>query len=161
MALDAALKVVGQAQGAIRGSLRITDHEGEIRVSAIEHRLMTPRDIATGQPTGRRQHGEFTITKELDPATPKLLQAWARNETLTTWVLCLFGVDATGRTLVAYTVELQDAAVSKVDLVLPSTFDPANAHVPAHERVAFVYRAISWTWAGGAITATDNWAETT
>jgi type VI secretion system secreted protein Hcp len=161
MALDAALKIVGQAQGAIRGLLTgPSGHEGEIRVAALDHLLVSPRDAATGQATGRRVHGELTVTKELDPSTPKLLSAWVRNEKLTTWKLDLLGVDAAGRSVVAYTIELVDAAVSRVELVMPSTFDPASRNVPAHEKVSFVYAGITWTW-GTSVTASDRWADAT
>jgi type VI secretion system secreted protein Hcp len=158
MALDAALEIVGQSQGPIRGSLTVVGHEGDIRVAAVHHLLVSPRDATTGQPSGRRQHGELTVTKEVDSATPKLLAAWVRNEKLTTWKLDLLGIDAAGRSVLAYTIELTEAAVSKVELVLPSTFDPANRSVPAHEKVSFVYVGITWTWAG-SVSASDRWAD--
>ena len=50
-----------------------------------------------------------------------------RNEVFTEWKLELFGVDAAGLARSrAYTIELRDAAVSKIELVLPSTFEPTN-----------------------------------
>ncbi|MCB1222227.1 type VI secretion system tube protein Hcp, partial [bacterium] len=33
------------------------------------------RDAASGLPTGKRQHKPFTITKEVDKATPLLMEA--------------------------------------------------------------------------------------
>ena len=158
MAFDAALKIVGQTQGLFRGSMTTRGHEGAIRVAAASHLLVSPRDAITAQPVGRRQHRELTVTKELDPATPKLLSAWVRNEVFTEWKLELFGVDAAGRSVSAYTIELRDAAVSKIELVLPSTFEPTNSSVPAHEKVSFVYSGVTWTWAG-SISASDRWVD--
>ena len=36
--------------------------------------LVSPRDSASGMPTGKRQHGSITIVKEWGAATPQLLQ---------------------------------------------------------------------------------------
>jgi hypothetical protein len=37
--------------------------------------VVSPRDAASGLPTGKRQHKPMTITKELDKSTPKLAES--------------------------------------------------------------------------------------
>jgi type VI secretion system secreted protein Hcp len=158
MAFDAALTITGEKQGQIEGGVTSPGHEGAIRVVAARHVLDAPRDTVTGHAIGRRQHGPMTITKEVDQATPRLIAAWVNNESLSLWRLDMFGVDASGRQVVAYTIELRSAIVSKVDLVMPTTLDPANRNLPAHEHVSFVYGTIAWTW-NGSVAATDDWSD--
>ena len=42
---------------------------------AVTGAFVRPRDSATGMPTGKRQHGSITITKEWGPASPGLSAA--------------------------------------------------------------------------------------
>ncbi len=39
-------------------------------VSAVYYTVKSPRDVATGQSSGKRMHKPFIITKELDKSTP-------------------------------------------------------------------------------------------
>jgi len=43
-------------------------------------KVAAPRDIATGQASGKRMHKPFTITKEIDRASPLLAQACASGK---------------------------------------------------------------------------------
>jgi hypothetical protein len=45
-------------------------------------KVTAPRDIATGMASGKRMHKPFTITKEIDKASPMLAQACASSEHL-------------------------------------------------------------------------------
>lgn len=40
-------------------------------VISANHRVVSPRDPTCGLPTGRRQHKQFVITKELDKSSPR------------------------------------------------------------------------------------------
>lgn len=158
MAHLTALKLVGASQGAFHGALSLPDHDGSIRVVSLEHVLTSPRDAATGLPAGKRQHGQLTITKEVDATSPKLLLALVRNEPFTTWDLALLGPDASNRIVRRYRIELRGATVARSELVVPSLLEPGRGDVAPHERVSFVYSAITWTWAG-SVAATDQWAD--
>src|SRR5687768_18170444 len=77
---DAALnayisKVKGEKQGEIRGSVVKKGLEGSIRVVEVRHEIVSPRDAASGLPTGKRTHKPLQLVLELDAATPQLLQA--------------------------------------------------------------------------------------
>lgn len=41
-------------------------------VSSSLHRIVSPRDVATGQSSGKRTHKPFLISKEWGPASPQL-----------------------------------------------------------------------------------------
>lgn len=51
------------------GKIRCAD--GSCTIS-FEQEILSPRDAASGLPTGKRQHKPFVITKELDKSSPVL-----------------------------------------------------------------------------------------
>jgi type VI secretion system secreted protein Hcp len=53
-----------------------------LAISGYSHQVASPRDSASGQATGKRQHKPLTITKEIDKATPLLMRAIFTNQTL-------------------------------------------------------------------------------
>src|SRR6478735_7995837 len=117
MALNAYLKLKGNKQGDIKGSVTQKGREGLIAVHSFHHEIVSPRDSASGQATGKRQHGAFTIIKEIDKSTPLLHKALTDNESLTTWELKCFAPKAGpaaggGMEVNHYTVKLTNASIS-------------------------------------------------
>ena len=72
MALNSYLSLTGETQGVIVGSVTQAGREGTIMTIATSHEVISPRDAASGLPTGKRQHAPFVITKEVDQASPAL-----------------------------------------------------------------------------------------
>src|SRR6187401_2230480 len=87
MALNQYLKLKGQKQGEIKGSVTQKGREGKIMVIAVSHEIMSPRDAASGLPTGKRMHKPFVVTKELDKSSPLLYNVLCNNENVTEWKL--------------------------------------------------------------------------
>src|ERR1700742_3211164 len=87
MALSAYLKLKGQKQGELKGSVTQKGRENKILVIAVSHEIVSPRDPASGLPTGKRMHKPFVITKELDKSSPLLYNALVNNENIPTWKL--------------------------------------------------------------------------
>src|SRR4029453_16747997 len=106
MALNAYLNLTGQKQGDIKGSVTQKGREGKIMVIAVNHEIVSPRDPASGLPTGKRMHKPFVITKELDKASPLLQNALVNNETISEWMLQFWQPSATGAEKQHYTVKL-------------------------------------------------------
>jgi type VI secretion system secreted protein Hcp len=65
-ALNAYLVLKGQKTGEIEGSVKQKGHEGAIEVISYNHTIVSPRDSASGQATGKRQHKPIILTLELD-----------------------------------------------------------------------------------------------
>ena len=61
----------------IEGGITTPGSEGQISVVSLGHAIVTPRDAASGLPTGRRQHSPMTIVKHYDKASPLLFKACA------------------------------------------------------------------------------------
>ncbi len=134
-------------------------------VYAATHDVASPRDMASGQASGRRMHKPFVITKAVDRSTPQLYQAMVTNENLPAWTLRFFrtataGAGGPGVEVQHYTVKLTNASISGIGFRMPSNQDPDLARLAEYEEVAFVYQRIEWTWVDGGITAADDWNAT-
>src|SRR5438309_5230899 len=97
MALNAYLKLNGEKQGDIKGSVTQKGREDSIMVIAFNHEVVSPRDAASGLPTGKRQHKPMQITKELDKSTPLLFNMLVNNENIATWKLEFFQPSKEGK----------------------------------------------------------------
>ena len=126
MALNAYLNLKGQKQGEIKGSVTQKGREGKIMVIAINHEIVSPRDAASGLPTGKRQHKPFVITKELDKSSPLLYNALVNNENISEWKLEFWTPQLAATTGVGsekqhYTVKLTNAKYAKHEAAAEST----------------------------------------
>lgn len=157
MALNAYLTLMGETQGAIEGSVTQPGREGSIMVIAVDHQVNSPRDAASGLPTGKRQHQPFVITKEVDKSSPLLANILINNENITEWRLNFWQPSATGKEVQFYTVELTNASISGIKLEMLNNKYPENMQHKEREKVAFTYSKITWTFQDGGIAAEDNW----
>lgn len=162
MALNAYLKLKGQKSGEIKGSVTQKGREGKIMVIAASHDLMSPRDPASGLPTGKRMHKPFVITKELDKSSPLLYRVFATNENLAEWELqfwtpALHAAAGAGSETQHYTVKLINANIASIDFRMDNNKHLDLMKFAEYEEVAFTYQTIEWTWNDGGITARDDW----
>jgi type VI secretion system secreted protein Hcp len=157
MALNAYLKLKGQKQGEIKGSVTQKGREGSIEVIAVSHEIVSPRDPASGQATGKRMHKPLVITKELDKSSPLLYAALASNETMKEWTLTFYRPDKGGKEVASYTITLTNAMIAGIQFVMPNNKHADLMKLMEYEEVEFVYEKIQWTWLDGGITAVDDW----
>lgn len=108
------VKVTGHKQGVFKGDSPAKNHTDQIVVSGYLFQLDSPRDIATGQATGRRQYKPVVVTHELDAASPQFVSACAQNEILDKVVIDFFKTDRTGKQINFYRVTLTNATLSSV-----------------------------------------------
>lgn len=156
-ALNAYLRITSATQGDITGSVNLPGREDTIECISFEHSVVSPRDAASGLPTGRRQHTPVKFTMPLDKATPQLARAMANNENLTTVEFEFYRPDGAGGETHYYTILLENARVSSLRTWKPNTRDAASVALPDMVEVQFVYQKITWTWQDGGITAQDDW----
>lgn len=162
MALNAYLHLKGQKQGDIRGSVVQKAREGKIMVIAVSHEIVSPRDPASGLPTGKRQHKPFVITKELDKSSPLLYNALTNNENITEWELQfwtpqLHASTGTGAERQHYTIRLTNVNIASIDFRMLNNKNPDLVRYAEYEEIAFTYQTINWTWTDGGIFAQDDW----
>ena len=143
------LSIESEADGIIKGDVTQAGKEDSMEVIGFSHEVTSPRDATTGLPTGKRQHRPLTIVKEIDKASPTLMQALAGSDNLPMVKLRFYRVDASGTEENYYTIELVNAQI--VSLRQQATSAGAT------EVIAFQYQKIIWTIQDGGITAEDDW----
>jgi type VI secretion system secreted protein Hcp len=166
MALNAYLKLKGQKSGEIKGSVTQKGREGKIMVIAVSHEIISPRDAASGLPTGKRMHKPFVITKELDKSSPLLYNILTMNENIPEWELQFWtpqlkATAGTGTEVQHYTIKLTNANIASIDFRMANNKHPDMMKFAEYEEVAFTYQKIEWTWTDGGITAMDDWESPT
>lgn len=162
MALNAYLRLKGQKHGEVKGSVTQKGREGKIMVIAANHDVFSPRDPASGLPTGRRQHKPFVITKEVDKSSPVLYDILVNNENITEWELQFWtpsigGAGGIGVEKQHYTVRLTNANIVDINFRMLNNKNPDLMNYKEYEEIAFSYQKITWTWNEGSITSSDDW----
>jgi type VI secretion system secreted protein Hcp len=166
MALNAYLKLKGQKSGEIKGSVTQKGREGKIQVISVSHEIISPRDAASGLPTGKRMHKPFVITKELDKASPLLYNILTMNENIPEWELQFWtpqikATAGTGTEIQHYTIKLTNANIASINFRMANNKHPDLMKFAEYEEVAFTYQKIEWIWTDGGITAMDDWESPT
>lgn len=155
MAQSAFLSVTGQRQGKIKGPVTLPGRKDMIQVIAGNHEVVSPRDTASGLPTGQRMHKPLTIVKEVDcSSSPRLMNVLVTNENLIDVSLQFWQQDRAGRDVLFYTIRLVNAGISDIRLLL--SFDGTTQH-PVREEITFVYQNITWTCEPGGTSVSDDW----
>jgi len=158
MALNAYMRLTGDTQGEIRGSVTQAGREDSIMVIAFNHEVESPRNASSGLATGKRQHKPLIITKEIDKSTPLLMNALTNNENLPEVILQFWQPSRSGREFQYYTVELTNASIVEIRQEMLNNKYPENMPHPEREHISFVYEKITWTYEDGGITSTDDWS---
>jgi type VI secretion system secreted protein Hcp len=157
MALNSYLRLAGETQGDILGSVTQAGREDSIMVIGTSHELVSPRDAASGLPTGKRQHKPFVVTKEIDKSTPLLYYSLCNNENIVTWEMQYWQPSATGVENQFYTVKLYNASISGIRAEMLNNKYPENMQHREREHISFCYQKIEWIWVEGGISAMDDW----
>ena len=106
--------IVGAKQGTFKGEGNRLRNRNKIVGLTYAYELSSPRDAATGLPTGKRQHHPVMFTKEWGAATPQILTAEANNENLKSVLFEFFKTTLNGQEYVFQTVTLTNASISDV-----------------------------------------------
>jgi len=157
MAMTSYLTLEGKNQGKIEGDVAQKGREKTILVYGIEHNIEIPRDTHTGMPTGQRVHKPFSVTKHIDQASPKLMQAVSTGEQMKTFELKYFRINDKGQEEHYYTVKLGNAIVVSTRQYKPLTFLPENKPYHDMEVISFSYEKITVTYEPDGIEAEDNY----
>ena len=159
------LTLKGQKQGSINGGVTQKGREGTIAVQYLQSKIVSPRDAATGLPTGKRQHEPLVFRKAVDKSTPKLLSAMVSNENLTNATFKLYRVGTTGIEQEYFNIVLTNASLASTNLYHPDTMDSSAPAATSNgsgggaelEEYTLTYQKIVWTYVDGGITAEDDW----
>jgi type VI secretion system secreted protein Hcp len=157
MALNAYLKLKGQQIGDIKGSVTQKGREDKIEVYGVSHEIVSPRDAASGLPTGKRHHKPFVITKPVDKSSPLLMSVLVNNENISEWKLEFWRPSKTGKEEQHFTIDLLNGNIASIRQEQLNNKYPENMPHEFREHVSFTYQKITWTWMDGGISAEDDW----
>ena len=145
------MTLTGQKSGAVKGGVTQKGRENSIQVMAVDDEIVSPRDAASGLPTGKRQHKPLRVSIELDQSAPILYAMITNNENITSLELKFWRPSVSGVETQFYTVRLTNANIADIH-----TTTDATTHATMLE-VSFTYQKVQWTWTDGGVSATDNW----
>ncbi|HWD89356.1 MAG TPA: type VI secretion system tube protein TssD [Mucilaginibacter sp.] len=151
--------ITGQKQGAIKGDVTAKGYENKIEVFGYSDDVISPRDPASGLPTGKRMQKPFMITTHFDSSTPHLLEAMYSNENLPTMELQLYKPNNAGMMTLYVTIKLSNASISEIEQNFDKSATVA-ADRAANVKIAFTFQKIEFTYTTGGITAMDDWTST-
>lgn len=164
MAFQAHIAVKGAKQGQFKGEGSADKRKDKwIPIRSFTMGLKSPRDAATGKPSGKRQFDPVTIVKEWGPASPQGLTACSTNETLTEVAIEFTKTNPNGEEYVYQTVTLTDATIEQVLRFTGGPPDGEAAPAPPGagalelERWAFTFRKIQVEDKDGKTAFQDDW----
>jgi type VI secretion system secreted protein Hcp len=157
MALNCYMRLTGETQGEIKGSVTQSGREDSIMIIGFAHEVVSPRDAASGLPTGKRQHKPITVTKEIDKSTPLLMNVLTYNENVKDWELRFWQPSPSGKEVQFYTIQLVNASVAGIRSEMLNNKYPENMQHKEREHISFCYQKVIWTFEDGGITAEDDW----
>ncbi len=159
MAYEFYVTIEGTKQGVFKSESPREKHAGKIPGIAFHYNVKSPRDVATGQASGKRQHGPVSMVKEWGAASPQLFQALTTNEVLKSVLFEFIRTNANGEEQVAYTIKLTNATVSEIDSYLDATGKASTSH-DTHEleKVSFTFQKIEVESVLGKTMAMDDWS---
>lgn len=164
MSLNAYLsKVVGEKQGAFKGGVIQKGREGWIELIAVNHTIKSPRDSASGQATGKRQHLPIRVRGYYDQALTAMYQALVYNESLKEVVISFFSPNklgtagGTGVETLTYEVKLTNAFISQMEFEMLNNKNPELTRYENMFVAELVYQKIEGTWKLGNKIWQDDW----
>ncbi len=125
---------------------------GKIMVIAVSHEIVSPRDSASGLPTGKRQHKPLTILKPIDKSTPLLFQALTTNEQIASIEFEVYQPAGKGKVKITRTGKLERAKIASIT-------KPKDPKYAEYEEIAFTFDKISWAKRAPRIQGVDDWAQ--
>jgi len=158
MAYEFYVTIEGTKQGKFKGESARKLHKEKIPAIGFSHEVTSPRDVATGQSSGKRQHGAITFVKEWGPSSPQIFQALTTNEVLKSVLFEFVATNSNGEEEIVDTIKLTNAAVSRMrrHLDVDAKHDSAIDIGPLDD-VSLTYAKIEFENRPGKTSAADDW----
>ena len=169
MAYEFYMQVEGTKQGKFPGPGRSKGGSNDIPGLRWISEVKSPRDLATGQVSGKRQHSPMVVVTETGQVSPLFLQACCTNEMLKNVTLNFLKTDPkTGQEVIYYTVKLTNATIASVRQTSGFDLDDTAAGGAKHnstydtaelDEIQFTFQSIEWEYKGGPSNtmASDSW----
>jgi type VI secretion system Hcp family effector len=151
-AVGAYMKIEGTKSGQFKSETMRQGSKQWIPVITVNYEMESPRDAASGQAAGKRQHKPVRVTMERGATSVQLQKALQANEHLRE-VVIEFVHAAQGKEQVYQTITLTGAAITAIQAAHGSS--AKNGH--ESEEISFTYEKMQVTHGQGNKTASDSW----
>ncbi|HME32996.1 MAG TPA: type VI secretion system tube protein TssD [Terriglobales bacterium] len=154
MAYTAYISIKGQKQGQFAGDGSSKQNKNRILITSFSFAAESPRDVATGRSSGKRQYQPVVIRKHWGEASPQVYQALATNEDLPAVLIEFTTVSAKGIEQVDHSFSLTNATISS----LREFTEPAQSanEIDDLEEISFTFQKIEIKDKSGKSFA-DDW----
>jgi type VI secretion system secreted protein Hcp len=152
------VKITGSKTGPFRGEATLKGREGSVEGFRFSSQVTSPRNVATGLPSGNRQHSPITFTKMWGAASPQIFQACVTNEILPTVKFEFWKTVASGQQIIYQTITLTNASISSVRryVAVAAAGDPPDPR--ELEDVTFTFQKIEIQDNVSGTAASDAWS---
>ena len=151
----------GQVHGMTLGSKTVTPRSVWAEVHGWNYGVQAPRDAASGQASGKRQHKPIVITKETDSTSTNLFQhCLAGNQVFPKLEINLLFANPKGHTERFGTIVLTNATLLSFSRGrnLPGGLKHVSSEGPEEfEEIKFEFYEIKYTYGTGGKTTSDDW----
>ena len=149
--------IKGARQGVFKGR-GSKPNPGRIPITAFEWETLMPIDAASGHPSGKREHKPVVFRKEVDAASPQILEALVTDETLKSVLFEFTSVSQDGKETVDYTITLANSAVAAFR---ESVYTGERGGPPVDPRrldeVTLTFQKVEMSNKAGGTAASDDW----
>ena len=158
------LSVEGTKIGRFKGSATQRGMEDKIPVLRFDYEIKSPRDVATGQASGKRQHNPIRFVKEWDASTPQFFQALVTNEVIKSATFEFFKNNSrTGQSELYHVIKLTNGNISGIRQFTGDagtsllSAKAASSEVGEYEEISFTFQKIEIENRPGKTMALDDW----
>jgi len=158
MALQIVATVTGAKQGAFKGESNQKGREGKIPGVALSYGVLSPREVTSGQATGKRQQHPVVFTKEWGASSPQFYTAAYTNEVLSSVLFEFYYASPTGAQIVDHSIKLTNATIIQVEqsVMIPQSGGPIIDSRDL-QVISFTFQKIEITSLTGGTSASDSW----
>jgi type VI secretion system Hcp family effector len=157
----------GAKSGKNKGCSPRKAHKDKVPFIAFEYGVISPRDVATGQSSGKRQHNPCKITMEWNANTPLIFQSLVMNEQIKSMKFEFVRTDQkTGQEVVYMTCTLTDATFSEASFATGGGVGGASGskHNAKHDTMEILslgitFDKIVWEHLIDKTIGEDSWTE--
>lgn len=143
--------VKGIKQGPFNAETTQKGREGTAPVRMFQYGIVSPRDAATGQATGKRQHKSVVITKLWGASSPQLFQALVSNELLSEVIIDFYETSPRLIPKLGHSIKLTNASVVEI------SYRTEETRLRQVETVSFNFQKIEYMDGARNVTAADDW----
>lgn len=160
MAYEFYITIEGTKQGKFKGESERESHKAKLAGFFYQSTISSPRDVATGQASGKRRHDPVIIRKKIGAASPQIAQALCSNELLKSVLFEFVRTTKDGKEEIQYTIKLTNATISASRIYLPDVSGSGNDQkLDLSEEVQFTFQAIDWEHQIARTMASDDWTK--